>query len=116
MLFSKSLYRITLPFNQNKKIKTDYITINDLNDNIFNTIMLKTIYSQNEIFIRKKVFILSLVCKKWWDYFNNNTPFYGEMLSIENYFRHEDYYSMKIEQFKKKSDIILEKSKNFTWD
>ena len=116
LLFSKSLSRITLPFNQNKKIKTDYITINDLNDNIFNTIMLKTIYSQNEIFIRKKVFILSLVCKKWWEYFNNNTPFYGEMLSIENYFRHEDYYYMTIEQFKKKSDIMLEKSKNFTWD
>lgn len=116
LLFSKSLSQITLPFNQNKKIKTDYITINDLNDNIFNKIMLKTIYSQNEISIRKKVFILSLVCKKWWTFFNNNTPFYGEMLSIENYFRHEDYYSMKIEQFKKKSDIMLEKSKNFSWD
>lgn len=116
LLFSKSLIKNTLPFNQNKKIKTDYITINDLNDNIFNKIMLKTIYSQNEIFIRKKVFILSLVCKKWWDYFNNNTPFYGEMLSIENHFRDTDYYSMTIEQFKKKSDIVLEKSKNFTWD
>ena len=38
------------------------------------------------------------------------------MLSIENYFKDEDYYTMKIEQFKKKSDIMLEKSKNFTWD
>ena len=115
LLFSKSLTRINLPFHI-KKIKTDYITINDFNDNIFNKIMLKTIYSQNEIFIRKKVFILSLVCQKWWKFFNNNTPFYGEMLSIENYFRYEEYYSMTIEQFKKKSDIMLEKSKNFTWD
>jgi hypothetical protein len=119
LLFSNSIVNPYIGNEKyvNKKIKTDDLTINTMkNYDVFSKIMLKTIYSHNEIFIRKKVFILSLVCKKWWKYFINNTPFYGKQKNNKNLHCNLTIYCYSLKYKQRELDEFFEKSNNFSWN
>jgi hypothetical protein len=95
-----------------KKLKLEKIIINDLEENILSKILLNVIFDYNEVFIRKKVNILSLVCTKWWKYLVNKTPFNGKKFTMYMYINKYNiigvYRLLKI----KEQNI---KSKTLTW-